>query len=262
MIRFDAIQDELEAAADPGQARTTPRAKPGEVEVVPELSPAEGLSLDERAVLLATAVSSAFRSDLVCLPTLTSGADVSRCPRCQSTLTTSLASASCAVPCPQERPLADPTIACVCAPSLPCSSGHSSGMGFPMMFPFFGGGAGVGSELDPAPTEGPAAETAPVNPTVADDNDVPLPAGMQRGSVADELAREERRGAAVGEGAGDFEDAGLDGRGGEGDGVGPQVMDWWERDALGQAGEGEELLEDPWAADEGGDWGDGSSEWP
>lgn len=59
VLRFDALAEELEAAADPNQTRTTPRAKAGEVEIVPELSHAQGLSLDERAVLLATAVSSA-----------------------------------------------------------------------------------------------------------------------------------------------------------------------------------------------------------
>ena len=60
VLRFDAVADELEAAADPNQTRPTSRAKPGEAEVVPEVSQGEGLSLDERAVLLATAVSGAF----------------------------------------------------------------------------------------------------------------------------------------------------------------------------------------------------------
>jgi len=197
VLRFDAVAEELEAAADPNQTRTTSRAKPGEVEVVPEVSQAEGLSLDERAVLLATAVSIDFDF-------------FSR------------------------------------------HSGHSSGFGFMPFFPFFGGGGG--SELDPAQTEGPAPDTAPANPT---HHDAPLPPGMMTGSIHDELAREDGSTDDVGSPPAGFDSSDASRPVGE--------ANWWERDTFEDAGEGEELLDDPWASTGGGDegsWGDGGSEWP
>lgn len=139
-------------------------------------------------------------------------------------------------------------------------------------FPFFGGGGG--SELDPAQTEGPAADTALANRT---EHDAPLPPGMMTGSIHDEIAREQAGVSAEddigrstdGGGSGGFDSlddvsrgefppttAGLDVDGG---------ANWWERDTLDGMGEGEELLDDPWATGGGADegtWGDGgSSDW-
>lgn len=134
-------------------------------------------------------------------------------------------------------------------------SGHSSGFGFMPFFPFFGGGGG--SELDPAQTEGPAPDTAPASPT---HHDAPLPPGMMTGSIHDEIAREDGANdlgrLSAGFGPPDTQQSGPD--------QAVQGANWWDRDTLDNAGEGEDLLNDPWATGAGdeGSWGDSNSEWP
>lgn len=218
---------------------------------MPELSDVKGLTMDERAVVLATAVSSAF------LPILSTS--FSAYKAFPSLFLNDLTLLACISPFPSVPPSSSPPT--VDFDYFSRHSGHG-GMGFPMFFPFFGGGAG--SEVsDAQPGEVPLEAQTPEG-----GQGVSLPEGMRTGSIAEELAREddlERQGEVderVGEEGGSVgEDEFGRGGGRGGDGMVPDQLDWWERPSgLNRQEEGEELMGDPWA-DEGLDGSEGEG-WP